>query len=172
MRMNITYTGFIADVRRVIAVIKISQPIVTAQNFPTTWNPIPPTLHAEHIKKYLFFYCLLCFKSNWCPYNFLRAIHEAWPLRLCVWILSTRFNKSMVSSSHRFREIHWSCPVSRPCACVHRLAGAGDCHPGPISARIHLISRAASHDHRHIPGIPLTGLWWLHGQDKTANKSY
>lgn len=99
MRMNITYTGFIADVRRVIAVIKISQPIVTAQNFPTTWNPIPPTLHAEHIKKYLFFYCLLCFKSNWCPYNFLRAIHEAWPLRLCVWILSTRFNKSMVSSS-------------------------------------------------------------------------
>lgn len=99
MRMNITYTGFIADVRRVIAVIKISQPIVTAQNFLTTWNPIPPTLHAKNIKTYLYFYCVLRFKSNWCPYNFLRAIHEAWPLCLCVWILSTRFNKSMVSSS-------------------------------------------------------------------------
>ena len=99
MRMNITYTGFIADVRRVIAVIKISQPIVTAQNFLTTWNPIPPTLHAENIKKYLYFYCLLRFKSKWCPSNFLRAIHDSWPLGLCVWILSTRFNKSMVSSS-------------------------------------------------------------------------
>ena len=36
MGMNITYTGFIADVSRVIAVIKISQPIVPAQNFPAT----------------------------------------------------------------------------------------------------------------------------------------
>ena len=55
MSMNISFKQFIADVWRVIAVIKISQPIVSTENLLATWNPIPPTPHAENIKYYLFF---------------------------------------------------------------------------------------------------------------------
>ena len=87
-------------------------------------------------------YCLLALTSLWCHLHKMNS-----------W---SRENKTRVQSLIAC----WS--LARPGA--RARAGCRDWQelvivtPCPISAGIHLISRAASHDPRHIPGIPHTGL--------------